>query len=44
VIVKEGVHASTLKAFVKEQMAAGTAVPFDIFAIQPFVRAKVTKK
>lgn len=39
--VVETVHASTLKAFVKEQLAAGRAVPFDLFAIHPFNRARL---
>lgn len=40
--LKEAVHASTLKSFVKEQLANGTAVPFDLFSVFPFSRAKVT--
>lgn len=36
----ERVHPSTLKAFIKEQMAAGRAVPFDLFGVHPFAKAK----
>lgn len=43
VTLKEDVHPMTLKAFVKEQMAAGTAVPFDLFSIFPFNKAVITK-
>ena len=39
--VKESVHAQTLKAFVKEQMEAGTKVPFDLFSVFPFNKAKL---
>jgi hypothetical protein len=42
--VKESVHSATLKSFVKEQMAAGAAVPFDLFGVRPFNRAKITLK
>jgi len=40
----ERVHPATLKSFVKEQMAAGRAIPFDLFAIHPFNRVKITSK
>jgi hypothetical protein len=40
----ERVHPSTLKSFVKEQMEAGRAIPFDLFAIHPFNRVKITTK
>lgn len=39
--LKEAVHASTLKAFVKEQMEAGTKVPFDLFSVFPYAKAKL---
>lgn len=39
--VAEKVHPQTLKSFVKERLAAGEAVPFDLFGIHPFSRAKV---
>lgn len=38
----ERVHPATLKSFVKEQMEAGRAIPFDLFAIHPFNRVKIT--
>lgn len=41
VSVAEKVHPSTLKSFVKEQLAAGVAIPFDLFGIHPFNKAKV---
>jgi hypothetical protein len=40
----ERVHPSTLKSFIKEQMEAGRAIPFDLFAIHPFNRVKITSK
>lgn len=40
--LNEGVHSATLKAFVKERLAAGEIVPFDLFGVFPFARAKVT--
>lgn len=41
-VVVEKVHPSTLKAFIKEQMAAGHPVPFDLFAVHPYNKVKVT--
>lgn len=38
----ERVHPSTLKSFIKEQMAAGTAVPFDLFGVHPYNKVKIT--
>lgn len=38
--LKDTVHPSTLKAFVKEQLAAGNTIPFDLFGVRPFTRAK----
>lgn len=38
----ERVHPSTLKSFVKEQMAAGRPVPFDLFGVHPFNKVKIT--
>lgn len=38
---RETIHPSTLKAFVKEQLAAGRPVPFETFGIRPFSRAKI---
>jgi hypothetical protein len=45
--LKEEVHPSTLKAFVKEQIAAGTAIPMDAFNVFPYNKASLkpaTKK
>lgn len=42
--VKEDVHPGTLKAFVKEQLAAGTALPFDLFGIFPYSKAVIKEK
>lgn len=39
--VVERVHPATLKSFIKEQLAAGTAVPFDLFGIHPFNKARL---
>lgn len=39
--VKEAVHPATLKSFVKEQMELGVAIPFDVFGIHPFNKAKL---
>jgi hypothetical protein len=41
--LKEAVHPQTLKAFVKEQMAAGVSVPQELFGIRPYSKAKLTK-
>ena len=38
----ERVHPSTLKSFVKEQMAAGKPVPFDLFGVHPYSKVKIT--
>lgn len=38
----ERVHPSTLKSFVKEQMAAGNAIPFDLFGVHPYSKVKIT--
>lgn len=42
--LEEGVHAQTLKAFLKEQIAAGTVLPLDLFGARPVFVAKITKK
>lgn len=42
--VTNSIHSQTLKSFVKERMAAGEAVPFDLFGIHPFSRAKLKMK
>lgn len=38
--LKDAVHPATLKAFVKEQLKAGVAIPFDLLGVRPFNRAK----
>ncbi len=40
--VVERVHPSTLKSFVKEQMAAGKPVPFDLFGVFPYNKVKIS--
>ena len=40
----ERVHPMTLKSFIKEQMEAGRAIPFDTFAVRPFNKVKITLK
>jgi len=42
-MLKEGVHPQTLKAFVKEQMATGVAIPQELFGLRPYSKAKLTK-
>ena len=42
-LLKEGVHPQTLKAFIKEQMAAGQTIPQELFGIRPYSKAKLTK-
>lgn len=39
--IKETVHPATLTAFIKERMAAGEALPLDLFAIVPYQFAKI---
>jgi len=43
IALKENVHPSTLKAFVREQMAAGTAVPVDLFHVYPYSKATIKR-
>jgi len=40
----QSVHAQTLKAFLREQIAAGTAVPLDLFGARPVWTAKITNR
>jgi hypothetical protein len=40
----ERVHPSTLKSFVKEQMEAGQAIPFDLFGVRPYSKVKISLK
>jgi hypothetical protein len=41
---EQGIHHSTLKAFLKEQMAAGTDIPLDLFGAWPVFTTKLTTK
>lgn len=41
---KEGVHAQTLKAWVKEQLAKGTNLPLDLFGVYQWRKAVVKEK
>lgn len=41
--VAESVHAATLKAFVKEELSKGNAIPFDLFSIHPYSKVKIKK-
>ena len=38
--LKDTVHPATLKSFVKEQLAAGADLPYDLFGVRPYSRAK----
>lgn len=40
----EGVHAQTLKAFLKEQISQGNDIPLDLFGARPVWAAKITDK
>lgn len=40
----EGVHAQTLKAFLKEQISQGNDIPLDLFGARPVWAAKITNK
>jgi hypothetical protein len=39
----ESVHPQTLKAFVKERLQNGDALPVDLFGVLPFKKAIITK-
>ena len=39
VVVDETVHAGTLKAFVKERLTKGEAIPMDLFGVFPYNKA-----
>lgn len=41
VSLEEGVHPQTLKAFVKERLAAGDPLPLDLFGVYPYKKAVV---
>ena len=38
----EGIHAATLKSFVKERMEAGDAIPVSTFGVYEFKKTKIT--
>ena len=40
----QGVHAQTLKAFLKEQLSQGTNIPLDLFGARPVWTAKLSNK
>jgi hypothetical protein len=40
----ESVHPQTLKAFLKEQVTSGAAVPLELFGARPVWTAKISKK
>ena len=42
-LIKETVHAGTLKAFAKAMLTKGEVLPDDLFRITPFSRASITK-
>lgn len=44
VTADQSVHASTLKAFLKEQITKGNPVPLDLFGARPVWVAKISKK
>jgi len=44
VLAYEDVHASTLKAFLKEQISKGANIPLDLFGARPVWQAKISKK
>lgn len=39
--ISRGVHASTLKSFLKEQLAAAAEIPLDLFGARPVREAKI---
>jgi hypothetical protein len=42
-VSQEVVHPMTLKAFIKERLAAGESIPFDLFGVHPYSVATFTK-
>lgn len=40
---EEKVHPLTLKAFVREQLTAGAAVPFELFGVHPYDKAIIKR-
>lgn len=43
VSLDEKVHPSTLKAFVREQLAAGQPIPADLFSVYPYSKAVIKR-
>lgn len=41
--LKEEVHSSTLKSFVRERLTAGENIPFDLFGIHPYSKAIIKR-
>lgn len=41
--LKEDVHHSTLKAFIRERMAAGDSIPMDLFNVYPYNKAIIKR-
>ena len=44
VVVDQNVHAQTMKAFLKEQLAKGAKIPLDLFGARPVWSAKIKQK
>lgn len=42
--IDQSVHAQTLKAFLREQIAAGTNIPLELFGARPIWVAKISSK
>lgn len=42
--VEESVHPQTLRSFLRERLAAGDAIPTDLFGLQPFEEAVVSNR
>ena len=40
----QGIHSQTLKAFLKEQISSGAAIPLELFGAMPVWQAKITNK
>ena len=40
----QNIHAQTLKAFLREQISAGTAIPLDLFGARPVWTAKLSNR
>ena len=42
--IDQGIHAQTLKAFLREQLAKGSNIPLDLFGARPVWVAKISSK